>query len=102
MNQIERTIGDINKVWLAGFRAGVEVAAKAAKEYNWVPDVNVQSPSEHQAKIVSIIRSLLNESDQDVVDEDEPDRYLDEIPESEDERLDDPRHGQAEGLNWRR
>ena len=32
-------------------------------------------------------------------DEDEPDRYQDEIPRSEDERLDSPEYGQAEGLN---
>ena len=32
-----------------------------------------------------------------VVDEDEPDRY--ELDEHDDATLDDPRHGQAEGLN---
>ena len=26
MNDIERTVGDINKVWLAGFKAGVQSA----------------------------------------------------------------------------
>lgn len=42
---------------------------------------------------------VLFEPRPDLVDEDEPDRYLDEIPRSEDERLDNPQRGQAEGLN---
>ena len=42
---------------------------------------------------------VLNGRDEDYreADEDEPDRYR-----SEDERLDDPRHGQADDLNRRR
>jgi len=42
---------------------------------------------------------ILNGRDEDYLeaDEDEPDRY-----QNEDERLDDPRHGQAGGLNRER
>ena len=32
MNDIERTVGDINKVWLAGFKAGVRVTVEQAQQ----------------------------------------------------------------------
>ena len=94
MNDIERIITDLNDQWRAGFRAGVEAGAKKC-EYiadGYGIDSSVRIALQLTARD---IRSLLNESDQDLVDEDEPDRYLDEIPRSEDERLDDPRHDQC-------
>ena len=62
MNDLERTVTDINKVWLAGFRAGVEAAMKACEE----PVKYTGGPSSTRkrawAECVSAIRSLLNES----------------------------------------
>ena len=66
MNDIERAVGDLNKVWLAGFRAGVEAAVKELMRQGNVP------PSLHERycdgwndakeSYAEVIRSLLNES----------------------------------------
>ena len=101
MNEIEHAYHEATEQWKAGFRAGVEAAAKIADQR---PDTldSVGEAGSGKFRAISqtavAIRSLLNESDRYLIDEDEPDRYL-EIPRSEDERLDDPQHGQAEGLN---
>ena len=61
MNDIERTVGDINKVWLAGFRAGLEAAAK---ECNHIADgYGIDSSVRIALQLTARdIRSLLNES----------------------------------------
>lgn len=98
MNEIERAYHEATEQWKAGFRAGVEAAAgKVASFRTGGPDA--ETVTYWGEALADSIRSLLNESDQDLVDEDEPDRYVDEIPRSEDERLDNPQYGQAEGLN---
>ena len=61
MNDIERAVGDINKVWLAGFRAGVEAAAsKVASFRTGGPDA--ETVTYWGEALADSIRSLLNES----------------------------------------
>ena len=77
MNDIERTVGDINKVWMAGFRAGVEKNAgehmyhalgRACIERILRADVLCEPPLDVLLRLECIIserdhlRSLLNES----------------------------------------
>ena len=106
MNEIERAYHEATEQWKAGFRAGVEMATEACKKA--VPRAHTYASENAEVyhawdaardRCIQAVRSLLNEPHPDLVDEDEPDRYLDEIPRSEDERLDSPEHGQAEGLN---
>ena len=70
MNDIERTVGDINKVWLAGFRAGVEAAKKKCEDvygghahtYASENATTYRIQDQTIASCVKAIRSLLNES----------------------------------------
>ena len=62
MNDIERTVGDINKVWMAGFRAGVEAAAKEAEAYGERHENTHGAAYLSGIAIADCIRSLLNES----------------------------------------
>ena len=59
MNDIERPITDINKVWQAGFRAGVEAGAKVCDEHSKKASTNISAVL---SCVGAIIRSLLNES----------------------------------------
>ena len=59
MNPIERTILAQAEVWKAGFRAGVEAAAKECERQKW-RGTTVQLGNIHAA--LDAIRSLLNES----------------------------------------
>ena len=102
MNEIERAYHEATEQWKAGFRAGVEAAAKECLQRFSKTRRDHSYDYLVADECAVAIRSLLNESDQDLVDEDESDRYLDEIPRSEDERLDNPQRGQAEELNRRR
>ena len=63
MNDIERTVGDINKVWLAGFRAGVEAAEKLIYQHRSIHgEPGGQAYNNGLAIAANCCRSLLNES----------------------------------------